>query len=370
MILVILVFFPHCKHSDETGGEEIVLEEKTEPANVKFVFDRKIEVPDMTYPSLYKTDNEVYVYGFSTESPQKVILNVYNNDLELASQKKFNIGEGPGDLGTGCHFFVFNENIYVPDNTQMRVNIFDKELNFVKFVLLTQPMFLPVTFVKNGEYFLGTTTELVESSKRLYPSYIVRFPGLEKKQFQTIGPSDPFNSSTPPLKLVLGKTPFFHYFYKDEKIYFIKMDDYLLSLFDMEGQLLKKVRVNVEEIKVPKDKKMPWLKEQRGGKSLEKFDLADHIQPASWLVPLGKGFAVLRRKTYSTECVGSVEADYFDYELNPKGKLEFPCFYQAFQFRGVGYFYWVYEYRQDYLYLVNENEENETFYLEKWQVTE
>jgi len=368
-ILLCMLFLSHCTKPGEMV-DEIVLEEKSEPVNVKFVFEKKVEVPDIMWASLYKTDNELYVRGYSTIEHKKVILNIYDEDLEISSQKKFNIGDGPGDLGTGCHFFKCGDRIYVPDNTQMRVNIFDKDFKFVKFVLLTKPMFLPVTFVENGAYFLGNTSEWTEKSKTLYGCYIVRFPGLTKQRFKTIGPSNPWNSPTPPRKYVIGSTPFFYYFYKNEKIYFIKMDDYQLSQFDLEGQLLKNVRVNVEKKKVPKEKKIPWLKEQRGGRSLEKFDLADHIQPAGWMVPLGKGFAVVRRNGYGTGCNGLVEADYFDYQLNLKGKIEIPCFFRIYILRGVGYFIWTWQYQDGYLYLINEDEGNETFYLEKWKVVE
>jgi len=369
--LICLSFLTYCSRETQPEVEEIVLEEKSEPANVKFVFEKKVEVPDMAYPSLHTTGKELYVLGFSTEKHKKVILNIYNEALELCSQKEFNIGKGPGDLGTGCFIFKFDDRIYFPDNTQMRVNIFDNEFNFIKFVPLTKQIFLPVTFIKNGNYFLGTTPGVTKKVKNIYHSYIVQFPGLSKKPFHTLGPMNTWSSSslTAPRKYVYGSIPDFHYFYKNEKIYFIKMDDYQLSLFDMEGQLLKKARVNVEKKKVPKEKKIPWLNEIRGRLPLEKVDLTDHIQPAGWMIPLDKGFAVVRKKGYGTRCKGMVEADYFDYQLNPMGKLEVPCFYRIYRLRR-GYFVWVCQYQDGYLYLINEDEGNETFYLEKWKVTE
>lgn len=366
MVLVVLAIYPNCKNSGESGVAEIVLEEKPEPANVKLVFEKKVEIPGMMYASLHKAGNVVYVHGLSTEKQKKNILNIYTDDLALSSQKEFYMGLGPGDLGDGCFIFKFDDHIYVPDNTQMRVNIFDKDFKFVKFVQLTKQIFLPVTFIKNGEYFLGTVPIYFDNSEISYQFYIVKFPGLEMKQFHTLGPIMPWSSSTNTKKLIIGRVPEFHYFYKDEKIYFINMDEYQLRLFDMEGKLLKKVRVNIDKKRVPEDEKLSWLKDQ-APRLLDKTILTDYIQPGCWMVPLGKGFAVIKRKGYGIECNGLAEADYFDYQLNLVGKVEIPCFLKIFKLK-KGYFIWTYQYDEGYLYLVNEVDE--TFYLEKWKVIE
>jgi len=366
MVLVILVIYPNCKNSGESGVAEIVLEEKPEPANVKLVFEKKVELPNMIYPTLHKAGSEIYVRGYSTEKRKKVILNIYNDDLALSSQKEFFMGLGPGDLGEGSFIFKFDDHIYVPSNTQMRVNTFDKAFNFIKFVPLTKQIFLPVTFIKNGEYFLGTTPTYTERSEVIYQFYTVKFPELVMKRFQSLGPVNPWSSSTNSKKLVIGAVPEFHYFYKNENIYFINMDDYQLRQFDMGGQLLKKVRVNVDKKKVPEGEKISWLKYQEPA-LWNRIELVDDIQPACWMVPLGKGFAVIRREGYGDQCNGLVEADFFDYQLNLKGKLKIPCFYAIFKLRR-GYFMWTYQYHEGYLYLVNEVDD--TYYLEKWKVIE
>lgn len=61
LILVFLAFCPNCKDSDESGVAEIVLKEKSEPPNVKLVFEKKVKVPDMLYPSLHKADENFYL---------------------------------------------------------------------------------------------------------------------------------------------------------------------------------------------------------------------------------------------------------------------------------------------------------------------
>jgi hypothetical protein len=138
-------------------------------------------------------------------------------------------------------------------------------------------------------------------------------------------------------------------------------------MFDLNGNKLKQVRLNINKPIVPKKKKKEWLFEQFGTFGVSKCIMVDKVQPASWAVPLGKGFAVIRRKDYSTSCQGMVEADYFGYQLNIIGKTMVPCFYKIFML-GVGWIPGTYRYRDGYLYLIYEDEETEEFYLEKWKV--
>ena len=166
--------------------------------------------------------------------------------------------------------------------------------------------FLPPTFIKNGEYyFAGKSDYTISEWKCTF--HIVKFPGLNKKKFHSIGPISIINKKSK--KREMGAIPEFYFFYKNEKIYFINMADYQISLFNMDGQIQKSLRGDVDQKKVPEDMKMTWLKEQGGSEKI--YDLTDTIQPASWMIPLGKGFIVLLRPGYSTDCNGMVEANGF-----------------------------------------------------------
>jgi hypothetical protein len=140
-------------------------------------------------------------------------------------------------------------------------------------------------------------------------------------------------------------------------------------MFDMKGNKLKQVRMDVEKQKVPEEKKKEWLFEQAGTYGIKRCDLTEEIQPVSWTVPLERGFAVIKRKGYTTGCRGLVDADYFDYELNLMGKTKIPCFYQIFKLKRLR-FPATYLYHDGYLYLMYEDEEKEEYYLEKWKVEE
>jgi len=123
----------------------------------------------------------------------------------------------------------------------------------------------------------------------------------------------------------------------------------------------------VDKVKVPDSRRLEWLKSQSGSLRLNRKVLSDTVQPASWMVPLGKGLVVVRRYSYDTGCEGMVKADYFSYDLEMMGKVKIPCFWFIFQLRD-DFHAKSFKYRDGYLYLIKETEDD--FRLEKWLVKE
>lgn len=54
------------------------------------------------------------------------------------------------------------------------------------------------------------------------------------------------------------------FFYRKEHIYILNMNAYRINLMDISGKILKRIRLDVEKQKVPKEKKKLWLKEHFG----------------------------------------------------------------------------------------------------------
>jgi hypothetical protein len=147
-----------------------------------------------------------------------------------------------------------------------------------------------------------------------------------------------------------------------------------LYRFHLDGSLIHSVRVDVEKVPVLDSKREQWIKEHYGEyqRPSVKFVFTDYVLPTSWMVPLGKGFAVIRRYGYSRQCNGMVEADYFNYNLEMLGKIKIPCFNRIFDLtlyvipRTAAY-------RNGYLYLVSkqiDKDDDDLYIVEKWQVQE
>ncbi len=361
LAILLLLFSNHCSNS---VSREILIEEKN---NVLEIVHEKVKsavISDIGYPSVFLDNNNVYINGLTMKGQEIPIVRKYDSELNFLSDKTFCIGQGPSDLGGGSQFFSTVNAILVPDNLQKRVNIFDKNFCFVKFVNI--PSYLPITFIKGGEYFIGSKIS-IEKDKASVSIELVTFPGLTRKKIHSIAPIKVFEP-----RLIIGNSPEFEYFYKyyrnSNRIYFINMNTYTVIVFDLNGKIIKKVRLNVSIKKVPKEIKNLWLSEQSPTRrTMDKKILTDWIQPATKAIPLEKGFVVIRREGYSTDCSGLVDGDYFNYDLELLGKVKFPCFYRIFTLRRGQPTRSIYS-SNGFIYLVNDNEEE--YFLEKWRITE
>ncbi len=84
-----------------------------------------------------------------------------------------------------------------------------------------------------------------------------------------------------------------------------------------------------------------------------------------------EGFIVVRNNNgYFINCKGMAEGDYYDYELNFKGKVKIPCFYRINRMGYYQYFRLNYSIFNDNFYLINEDEKKEEIWLERWRFKE
>jgi hypothetical protein len=362
-----IILSSYCHQEQQPGVRETIIHETHSAAAVKFSMVKRVDLPNIHYSSLFVTEDQIAVCGYSRDDNGQV-LDIYDKELNYRLKKSLFHGQGPGDTGGGARFFKFGNRVYAPDNTQQRINLFDQDFKFIRFVKLIEGHY-PLTFIMNGDFFLCIQEKEVGFHiKRTYVVSLFSFPNLRKKILHELGP---FTWKEPNGKIIMYSMDGVDYFYKQDKIYLLNMNSYQINMFDMFGKILKRIRVDVEKQKVPKEKRKPWLKSIGGfyRRNKHRLKLADYIQPASYMVPLEKGFAVLRRKSYDQKCTGLVEADYFDYGLNQIiGKIQIPCFDRIFRL-SIGYSANTYQYRDGYLYLLC-TDENESFYLEKWKVEE
>lgn len=365
--LICLLFSMHCSNQKQPPLEEVVLEENSKFIDLQWVKEKNTDISDVNFAYFYLGRGTVNVYGYSTKQTKCQVLKIYDQDLNLNSEKFFNMGEGPGDLGGAAIFSINGDYTYIADHQQRRVNIFDKELKFIKFIKTPGAFFSP-EFINEGKFFISTKYDEMKRGTNTININLISFPDFETKKLITLGPINRFDKNK---KLIIGAIPQVHYFHKEGKIYFINMETYQIMMFDLSGKQLKRIKVEVEKIPVPNDLRMAWLEEQIESRILDRFTLVDFVQPASWMIPLNKGFVVIRRSSYSTKCTGLVDADYFDYDLHLLGKVKFPCFYPIYQFSNV-YFPRSFAYNDGYVYLITKDlkETDEDINLEKWKLVE
>lgn len=362
--LLCLLFSIHCNNHERKN----LLKEKKETWPLVQKKLKSLALPDLFFPMLFHDDNYLYVFSPSTtgNSENQTVVRKIDTELHVIEEKIFLEGMGPNDLTGNAFFFAFNRDIYAPDNLQGRINVFDQQLKF-KWSKPVAPYSFMV-LIENGHYFIGTRRESSKDNNSFsYVSELVSFPQMQRKVFNTIGPIKNKEQN----KILKGETPEFCFFYHIDKnkgkIYVVNYKTYEFRIFDLAGQLIQSARVDVKPEKVPAEMRQSWLIDQTSKNKSHSYLLTDWIQPVARVIPLEKGFVVIRRHTYAMECKGSLEGDYFDYELNMIGKVQFPCFFNVNKLLGSFHVCMATSFKGD-LFLVNDY--NEDFFLEKWQLKE
>ncbi|MCX6580094.1 MAG: hypothetical protein NT166_07910 [Candidatus Aminicenantes bacterium] len=375
LLLILFSFLICCKTGEKSEIKPDVREEKTVPVDVLFQKVSSIDLPDLLYPFILATDDEFYVYGYSLNKKETSVKK-FDNHLQLVFEKKFPWGQGPGDLGGGTFFSKSGDTFYAFDNIQQRINVFNKNLEFERFLTTKQVYQSPLLCADGKNFIAGIYNMVSDKLRHMAGAEIVAvtFPGLDKKLLHKFPMGLKVETKNGQKISYAGHYHQFDYFAREENVYILDMKEYILYRFHLDGTLIHSVRVNVEIVPVLDSKREQWIKEHYGEyqRSPVKFVFTDYVLPTSWMIPLGKGFAVIRRYGYSRQCNGMVEADYFNYNLEMLGKIKIPCFDRIFDLT-LFVLPRVTAYSNGHLYLVSkeiDKDDNELYILEKWQVQE
>lgn len=368
LVLLLTISWTGCNRNVPPPVKEIFIKENHEKANLAILKKKEIAFSDINYPHLRVGTGKVWVYGLALKdesgNANRYIIKEYDHQLNFLKEKYLNYGQGPGDIGGGSYMHLNKDKVIFYDNILRRISIFDQDFSFIKFIKTNR--YLPITFIDDGKAFMAIKWRYDEEKRKFhfYDIDYVTYPGIKRRKIMTFGP---WATHTDSKKYFFGNFPGFHFLYRQGLLYFLNMKTYQIHQMDLEGNIKTRINVEYKELETPESMKKAWLREQIGRSMVPRSIMADKIQPTSWMVPLEKGFVVIRRFHYSTDCKGPCEGDYFDWDLNLKGKVEFPCFYRIFKLR-YGYFPFYCEYKDGSLFLVNEYDEE--FKLEKWSVKE
>lgn len=366
ILTAILNFCSKEKSGPDTIIQGIIKPDENKRSSVTFTLEDKIHVPKLLYPMLAisAAQDRIYIYGWYMDEPEKFIIKVYNRKLEYILQRTFFVGQGPGDVAATNIITPIDDKIYISGNSNSRVGIFNSNLDYIDCIKYSwERVGGPFPLMDNGNYFIGMETNLI-GKNNIVKFKLVSFPDMREKvilEKSIIHPS--FNNGI----YLIDDRPNFSSFCKDKNIYFSYMNDYHLLKYNLKGDKLKDVIVKVKKIKISETEKKLYLKDHFQLKNYRfKATFSDYVMPASRMVPLNKGFIMIRRENYSTDCNGMAEGDYFNYGIEFVGKVKIPCFYQVYLLRTT--FWGSYQYDDGFLFLVNEVDEQ--LWLEKWQVEE
>jgi hypothetical protein len=366
LLLVLNFIFFSC------GKEKTEIQEITENrsvAKLTFNLEREIDLPNIIYASIDLCGENLLINGLDIRNKKNFQINIYDLNLNLIKSYFIPWGQGPGDLSDASFLFIDENLIYAIDNQNRRISIFDFKANMklIKINRLKDIIFLP-RFSDNFNYIAFSKIEWIKNQKVKCPIYCAKFPSWDNPcKFDEVLSENMFDINN---RLILGEEPFVDYFFENNYLYTLDMGRYILTKTEINTGKSKKKRVNFKPIKfnINVSEKERIIKMLRGRRANpNEYILSENLVPTSWMIPLGKGFAIIRRHNFEQDNVGEIEADYFDYDLNMIGKIKMPYFFRYNSFRSPGFGYYQ-SYTSNYLFTIEDTDEN--WKLKKWYVDE
>ncbi len=368
--LICLPFFVSCgkeKLPKNTLEHVPALQQRSELLSVRFVKEKSLHLEDLIHTRLHLDWEGVNIH--MPPGSKKFEIRKYNHQLEYLRTHEFFTGLGPGDFVGEPHFYQCGDFILAPAGAQWRINIFDKQYNFIKYVSLGGPMGA-ARFSRDGKYVAGFCITNYKSGYNTVELNLYTFPEVEKILKYAVYSHEIYEGRK--RRDIVDIYPNLGVFFKQGELYLLNTVDYTITRFDLDGKITKRARVPFTKKEIPEDKRKAWLIDHVGERRTRGpgCNFLDGIPPASTAVPLGKGFLVVRRIDYSTGCRGMAEADYIDYGMTSFVKTSVPCFERIYDLTRY-YPLMTHQYKNGYLYLVKSSEAKEDlFLLEKWRVIE
>lgn len=371
LLLVLVSFFFSCGKEKFEKVEIHDIAENRAQAKVTFNLERKIELPNIIFASVEINGELLLISGLNMLNRETCPVNIYDLNLNLKESYFLRFGQGPADISTMTFFFLDKNLLRAIDLQNLKISIFDlnASLKFINTSRLKGIFYLP-RVSENSDYIAFSGMDWTENQKINCPIYCAKFPSLDdSRKIDEVTSGNIYDEKK---RSILGKDPFVDYFFKNGYLYSLDMQRYIVTKTEINTGKAKKIRVNFAPItlslNVSEEERI--IKELRGRKAtLNEYTVSENLVPTSWMVPLGKGFAIIRRQNFEQEKVGEVEveADYFDYDLNLIGKIKIPYFFRYNSFRSPGINYYQY-YSNNSFFTIEDTDDK--WILKKWQVDE
>ncbi|MGE5343594.1 MAG: hypothetical protein ACM3SY_19165 [Candidatus Omnitrophota bacterium] len=368
VFLISIVTLSYCNKSDHKGKgiptEQVKIDERR-MANVRFTLKKRLEISYIGYPRIAVSpyQDKIIIYGLSTkkEEESRLVAQMYNKNLEFINERLFHFGQGPGDAAAFNVFSFSEDKILMSENSNTRVSIYNSNWDLVdiKKHRLSLDSF---EISENGTIFIIGERHW-DDKWDYYSLRLGSIPSFEIKTFFTAGPFILHKNK----KTIWGELTEYSWFYRNKEIYVLDCGKYRILKFDSSGRKLKDVQFIVKKIKTDHSLDNEYFVQNNIQQYIKRFRFSDTVDPAASIIPLSKGFVVVRRYSYLADCSDMIVGDYFSKDLKHIGKVKIPCFESALQIHG-GRRNESFKYDNGFLYLVLSREDSD--WIEKWEVHE
>ncbi|MGE5342125.1 MAG: hypothetical protein ACM3SY_11680 [Candidatus Omnitrophota bacterium] len=364
ILLIFIFLWVQCSKSPDNGVDILELKDPVKKIPLKFELVQSTPIENLDYPTMYVNQNEIGVYGFVIKGKNGVGVCRFDHGFNPKEEIYFPFGQGPGDVGAGTRFYPIKGRLMSYDNTTKLFTYYDENLKYQKMQRGLKPI-NPFYFFKNGDYCVSSGWR-EKRNKEYKIINITKFPSLISKPIHEYGPVI-YDE-----KRIIARDPGYDYFYSDKTgwVYVLNMAEYRLMAFDLNGKMVKQIKVKTKKIKISHEEQFKYVEEYLTSWGVRNhYRFCEIVQPASLMVPLDKGFVVIRRIDWRRHSEsGFIDGDLFDYRLNLLGKVKIPEFYKCYYTANMLPSPHTSCYFNGYLYLIKETDDD--YRLEKWKVVE
>ncbi|MGE5343577.1 MAG: hypothetical protein ACM3SY_19070 [Candidatus Omnitrophota bacterium] len=372
-ILIWIITLIHCSKNISSGHEtpsELITIDETKTANVHFVLKASVESDFIAFPKIAVSpyQDKVILYGLSSAKNEKsdLVAQTYDKSLRLLNRKTFINGQGPGDVGNFNIISIGKDKLMISENSNQRVSIYDNDWNYktsFKYHFESDAF----EIYEDGNLFV-TTDYLEKGNEETYPFTMGSIYDFKMMTFFIPDYFSRYKYKGGKRLFIVNGESTSSWFYRNNKIFVLMCGSYRLIKFDSKGKELKDVIIKVEKKKTDQSLMDDYLKDQEYYEMKHQFVLSDTVDPAATLIPLSKGFIVIRRNDYYMTCNEYADGDYFSDEFQYKGKVKVPCFHKILQVFPDSRKNECVKFDNGFLYLVQEQDDKTV--IEKWQVFE
>jgi hypothetical protein len=335
--LVCLLVFGGCTGKSSEGissiPEEITLEERMAPLMLEKEKEFQFNLISKEGPSLIRVDDKdhLYVSVLQNEDGDCEIFKYGSSDFKLKARCVIRRGQGPQEALNPRDMGGDASTIIIYDAMGLKYIQYNSNFDYINEYR-----------VKNiGDY--GNSGGIYVPKNRMVVDYFMLTMGIDPVGGHCLFARDFYNSrdtklfeiKAPLARKIAGKLVFtiskpLHFTFLNEHYYILDKKDYRIIKMNIEGQIVKDIKIKCKPIAAPESSRKKWLamtiKNNRDKRLLSHVDYAEYVYTALWIVPFAEGALVGRCKDHSPDNKGPVMADYYDEDLNYHGQVELPYF--------------------------------------------
>lgn len=376
-IAALAIIWTGCnKGNENTKLIEINLTDKAYQISFKKIDEIRIETISKSYPYFKKVISDNHLYITHPSWSKDLEISIYNMDLELSDTHKIKYGQGPNECISPRIFGGTEDNIIVYDGNTQRYYLYDREFGSrvtIQSSMMSEnvPYYGHMYYPPEGIVLVSTINKLDDSRTshfKIYTRKIVN--GKFKDQIVYNRITAGLGYKTNPRRLMAGDPH--HFKLVGNHLYVLELDNYKLIKMDLSGKVAKAVKINnIPDISFSKKELDKWMSETILPPN--RFTYPEKLWTPCWMIKILDGIAVGRRKNYSSQKVDDwIEADYFDLDLNFKGKIKLPWFSRWNRPGGTGQqLSEMITHTKDNLFFLIERRDvgdDEEYYLSKWEI--